>query len=269
MVVGGDGEIQRPRMKELIQQRLKDMEREHGIQVLYAVESGSRCWGFASPNSDWDVRFIYVRPVSWYLSIGDRRDVVEQLGPDDLDLAGWDLRKALRLFKGSNPSLLEWLHSPIVYVEQGTIAKELRALHALHTDQRAQMHHYRNLAWGNYQKYLHGRTAVNLKRYFYVLRALFACMMVERNGRLDSTVFNDHLQDIIPAGPVRRAVDDLLLKKVAGDELCNADRIGVIDDWIDEAFAYYNTDVMSALPVSERIPTEVLDVLFRNQVYRW
>jgi predicted nucleotidyltransferase len=234
--------------------------------VLYAVESGSRCWGFASPNSDWDVRFIYVHPLSWYLSIGDRRDVIEQLGPDDIDLAGWDLRKALRLFQGSNPSMLEWLFSPIVYREESLLISELRTLHAQCPDKRAQMHHYRNLAWGNFQKYINGRDQINLKRYFYVLRALFACIVVERNGRLHNAVFQDHLDLVLPNSPVRAAVDLLLEQKRAGAELGLADRIGVVDDWIDERFAEYGPERMEQIPKGDRVATMVLDRMFLKAV---
>jgi predicted nucleotidyltransferase len=104
-----------------ILERLEAAEAEHSIRVLYACESGSRAWGFASPDSDYDVRFIYVHDAEWYLSfdVEHRRDVVEYPIVDDIDCSGWDLRKALYLFTRSNGALLEWLHSPIVYVERG------------------------------------------------------------------------------------------------------------------------------------------------------
>jgi uncharacterized protein len=253
-------------MKDLIQQRLQAIEQQHDVRVLYAVESGSRNWGFASPNSDWDVRFIYVHQLPWYLSIGDKRDVIEELGPDDIDLAGWDIRKALRLFQSSNPSMLEWLHSTIVYRETGSLISELRNLHAQQPGQSASMHHYRSLALGNYQKYIHGRTQINLKRYFYVLRALFACILVERYGRLNNAVFTDHLQLVLPTGPVRQAMDQLLAQKRAGAELDLADRITVLDEWVAEQFFYYDHERMASVPKMPRVETAVLDQLFIAQV---
>ena len=103
--------------KEVLR-RLDAVEREEDVRVLYACESGSRAWGFASPDSDYDVRFIYVHRPDWYLSIVDRRDVIERPIVDEYDLSGWELRKTLRLFRKSNPPLIEWLGSPIVYRER-------------------------------------------------------------------------------------------------------------------------------------------------------
>lgn len=99
---------------EEIMRRLAALEKECGVTVLYACEAGSRAWGMDSPDSDYDVRFIYIQPLEWYLSVRQPRDVIERCGPV-FDLAGWELRKALALLRKSNPALLEWLHSPTVY----------------------------------------------------------------------------------------------------------------------------------------------------------
>src|SRR5436189_1813350 len=98
-----------------IKKELRRIEEQLEIKVLYAVESGSRAWGFASTDSDWDVRFLYARCPEWYLSVQDRRDVLEYPISEGLDVSGWDIRKALVLFARSNPPLMEWLRSPIVY----------------------------------------------------------------------------------------------------------------------------------------------------------
>ena len=99
---------------------LDSIERDENVRVLLAVESGSRAWGFASVDSDFDVRFIYIREPQWYLSIDveDRPDTIERPLHDELDVSGWDVRKALRLFRKSNPPLLEWLQCPIIYQER-------------------------------------------------------------------------------------------------------------------------------------------------------
>ncbi len=102
-------------IRTAIGEALAQAEQRYDVKVLLAVESGSRAWGFASPDSDWDVRFIYVHRPEWYLGIDEKRDVIEEMLPLDIDLAGWDLRKALRLFRKSNPPLLEWLRSPLNY----------------------------------------------------------------------------------------------------------------------------------------------------------
>jgi predicted nucleotidyltransferase len=104
-------------MEREIRESLDQIENDERVRVLYAVESGSRAWGFASADSDWDVRFIYARRADWYLSVQRRRDVLEYTLSNGLDMSGWDLRKALGLFAKLNPPLLEWIRSPIVYRE--------------------------------------------------------------------------------------------------------------------------------------------------------
>src|SRR5580698_9021306 len=117
-----------------IQQRVRDvlaqLEAERQVRVLFACESGSRAWGFASRDSDYDVRFLYVHRRDWYLSVEARRDVIELPIAEDLDVSGWDLRKALRLLRKSNPPLLEWLKSPVVYRHDPVFAVEFGALAA-------------------------------------------------------------------------------------------------------------------------------------------
>ena len=143
-----------------------EIERTEGVRLLYACESGSRAWGFASTDSDYDVRFLYLRPREWYLSIDveRRRDVIERPIDGLLDINGWDLRKALGLFRKSNPPLLEWLHSPIVYLDRHGVAERLRALLEQYYSPTACFHHYYHMAKGNYREYLKGEE-VKLKKY--------------------------------------------------------------------------------------------------------
>lgn len=154
---------------------ISDIERVHQVHVLYAVESGSRGWGFASADSDWDVRFVYVHPRDWYLSIHEGRDVIEEMRPGDLDLAGWDLRKTLKLLQKSNPPLLEWLYSPIVYREDTEFATSVRALVSLGFSHKHCFHHYLSMAHANNRASLQGER-VRAKKYLYVLRPLMAAM---------------------------------------------------------------------------------------------
>src|SRR5262245_17077734 len=115
-------------MKQRIVEELARLQSELGIRVLLAVESGSRAWGFASSDSDYDVRFIYVQPRNWYLTVFEGRDVIEAMLPGDLDLSGWELRKTLRLFAKCNLALNEWLDSPCVYAEVPKFTAQLRQL---------------------------------------------------------------------------------------------------------------------------------------------
>ena len=107
-------------MHKRIVESLRQIECEEDVTILYACESGSRAWGFESTDSDYDVRFIYLRKTPWYLTIQNKRDVIERPISDELDIAGWDLPKALGLFRKSNPPLLEWLRSPVVYLEEAS-----------------------------------------------------------------------------------------------------------------------------------------------------
>jgi uncharacterized protein len=160
---------------------LQQLERAHQIQILYACESGSRAWGFPSPDSDYDVRFIYLRPLEWYLSIDDRPDTI--LDPRGyandlpvnslLDINGWDLRKALKLFKGSNSAIYEWIQSPIIYQSQQGLTDRLRDLAPSYYTCRAGIHHYLNMTIGCYRKHLQ-TDVVKLKKYFYALRPILA-----------------------------------------------------------------------------------------------
>ena len=101
-----------------IRSKLQDIEEQENVRILYAAESGSRAWGFASPDSDYDVRFIYVRTPEDYLRLDQKRDVIEWQLDEVFDMNGWDIRKALTQFHKSNTTLFEWSHSPIVYWER-------------------------------------------------------------------------------------------------------------------------------------------------------
>lgn len=102
-------------MLDIILNKLDDIERKENVKIIYAVESGSRAWGFDSQDSDYDVRFIYVRPLNDYLSLEDIKDTIDYELNDVFDINGWDLKKALKLLYKSNPTLYEWKASPIVY----------------------------------------------------------------------------------------------------------------------------------------------------------
>mgnify|MGYP006200345901 CR=1 FL=1 len=115
-------------MRSWVLEELQRIEREHDVRVLYACESGSRAWGFASTDSDFDVRFIYVHRQDWYLRIDEPRDVIERPLTDELDISGWELRKTLRLLRNANPTLLEWLDSPLVYRAEPGALQALRGL---------------------------------------------------------------------------------------------------------------------------------------------
>lgn len=220
-------------MEERIKESLAEIEREEGVRVVYACESGSRAWGFPSADSDYDVRFIYVRPVDWYLSVDveHRRDVIERPITDELDVSGWDLRKALMLLKKSNPPLLEWLGSPIVYREETQVAERLRDLLPHYYSPVACLHHYLHMARGNYREYLKGDT-VRVKKYFYVLRPVLAIKWIEAGFGVVPTEFGALVERLIEDGELRETIADLIERKRAGNELDRGPAIPVLSDFL-------------------------------------
>jgi hypothetical protein len=204
---------------EQIFERLSAAEAEHGVRVLYACESGSRAWNFASPDSDYDVRFLYVRQAEWYLSFDVERcrDVIEFPIIDEIDCNGWDVRKAIYLFGRTNGALLEWLHSPIRYLERGSLAQDLRDLAPGAFNATALCYHYSHMARGNAREYLF-QDQVRLKKYFYVLRPLLAIRFVESGRGVPPVRFED-LVDAVAPNEIRPSIASLLSLKRSTPEL--------------------------------------------------
>lgn len=165
-----------------IDARLAAVEAQEDVRLLFAVESGSRAWGFPSPDSDYDVRFVYVRPRDWYLSLKGGRDVIEQPIVDDIDLNGWDVRKALGLLLKSNAIVGEWIGSPIRYrADEGAVAR-LAALADAVCDPHAVACHYAKLGRTAARDWLECDAAVTVKRYFYALRPALAIRWMRAHG---------------------------------------------------------------------------------------
>jgi len=250
-------------MREKIQNELARVERDEEVSILYAVESGSRAWGFASPDSDWDVRFVYVHPRDWYLTIEPGRDVIEQPIDAGLDLVGWDLRKALVLFRKGNPPLLEWLSSPHIYLEQTSFAMRLRAEVESHFKPANCIHHYLSMARKNYREYLKRDRDVRLKKYFYVLRPLLAAAWTMRHEAPPPMEFAAALDDFGVDATVRTEIDDLLVRKRAGDELARGPQRPLLNRFIEERIEATEAYVAS-LGRRELPPRARLDALFRE-----
>lgn len=221
-----------------IMAELAEVEREHGIEVLFAAESGSRAWGHASPDSDYDVRFIYRRPLGSYLSVGKRRDCLELGMMDgDLDFAGWDIDKALRLLIGGNPAIFEWLVSPIVYRTTEWVER-LTALAAMSPHRRAAHWHYRALARRQRELLGGDREVVKIKRYFYVIRPALACAWLAQNvepGRQVPMDVPALLRGVRLHHAVRVAICDLMALKAKTAELGDGPRIRVLDEFFEAA----------------------------------
>ncbi|TPQ48873.1 hypothetical protein C2U72_21400 [Prosthecomicrobium hirschii] len=218
---------------EEIAARLAEVAAEAGVRVLFAVESGSRAWGFASPDSDWDIRFVYAAPLADYLTVRPRRDVIEQpVDARGIDLAGWDVRKALQLLLASNPALIEWLQSPITYADDGAFRPAVAELAATHASRRALTHHYRSIARTHWERDLARTDTVKLKRYFYVLRAVAALAWVARTDALPPIRLADLIAGVDFPADARADLDDLLALKTSLSELGTGARRPALDRFI-------------------------------------
>jgi len=221
-------------VRQEVLHRLRVAESEHHTKVLLAIESGSRAWGFASPNSDYDARFIYVHPQEWYLSVGleEKRDVIEYPIVDDMDINGWDLRKALRLFAKSNPGFVEWIQSPIVYERTGTFHAKARELLPQVYSIESGIYHYRSMAKTNYRGYL--RTEhVPLKKYFYVLRPLLSVRWLEHYQTPAPIEFQQLLEVIGDEEGLGTAINDLLALKRESPEMGLSPQVAPIQRFIE------------------------------------
>jgi uncharacterized protein len=176
-------------MRDEILAALRSIEAEAQVRVLLAVESGSRAWGFASPDSDYDVRFIYVHESAWYLTVFESRDVIEKMLPGELDVSGWDLRKSLRLFSKCNLALNEWLGSPVVYSETSEFRSELRALIPMFFNPTRATHHYRSMAKQALSN-LTSENQISIKKLLYAARALLACRWIRQYKSQPPTEFH-------------------------------------------------------------------------------
>ena len=237
-------------VSERVRDTLARLEAERNVRVLYACESGSRAWGFASRGSDYDVRFLYVHSRDWYLSVEDRCDVIEEPIADDLDVSGWELRKALRLLRKSNPPLLEWLRSPIVYQYDPAFVAQFGALATEFYSPRRCFRHYLHMAFGNWRDYLCGRKQVSLKKYLYVFRPLLACRWIERGIGPVPMLFDELVAQVLDEPEVREAIAELVARKRAGDELDSAPRVEALDRFIKTELPRLE----SLLPAEEVLP---------------
>ncbi len=219
-------------MRETILSKLGEIENRENVKILLAVESGSRAWGFASPDSDYDVRFIYVRPKEDYLRLEKTRDVIELPIEGELDINGWDLDKTLRLLRASNPTLFEWFSSPIVYRETA-FAQEFRSIMQRYFSSKRGLSHYLSMASSNYREYLKGNM-VKAKKYFYVLRPVLACRWILDKGSPPPMLFSELMEaelDPVLLPDVNRLLD----LKMNAPEINTIPKIESINRYLDSS----------------------------------
>jgi predicted nucleotidyltransferase len=232
-------------MEAVIKQALQAIEEEKQVRIIYACESGSQAWGFASADSDYDVRFVYVHPVETYLRLDTPRDVIERM-VGELDISGWDIYKALRLLRKSNPPLLEWLFSSIIYREEAVIVNEMRDLARRICSSAPLYYHYCNMAGHNYRQYIQGKSEVPVKKYLYVLRPLVALLYLEQHQQIPPTNFLETLNSVRLDDAVRAAILELVERKKAGGEMGMGAPYPHLNAFVDEHLQKWKK------PMSER-----------------
>lgn len=241
---------------EKIQEALREIEHRQGVRILYACETGSRAWGFPSPDSDYDIRFVYIHKRDWYLSLSEKKDTVESM-IGELDITGWDLRKCLRLLKKSNAPLIERFNSPVIYREEGEFRETFSQLVQLYYSPTAVFYHHFSQA-RKFQAELEGKKEIKLKSYFYMVRSLLSCLWISR----DTAVVPMNIGALMQSLPVHQSqwLNELIGLKAQVDEKYLHRRTADMDEMIREWFTIAEA-AAGKLPVNQADST-ALDQFF-------
>ncbi|MFN0299025.1 MAG: nucleotidyltransferase domain-containing protein [Burkholderiales bacterium] len=254
-----------PEMRAQILDCLVDLERRDDVTVLFACESGSRGWGFASPDGDYDVRSIYVNRLDWYLSVEPRRDVIEQPISGDLDVNGLDLRKALQLLRKSNPILLEWLRSPIVYREETDTVARLRMLAEQGFSAVRGYHHYVSMAKKNFREHLRGEE-VRYKKFLYVMRPLLAARWIREDRGVPPMRFAELAEATLDDRVLLVEVNRLLEVKMRAGEAATSPRWDGLHAFIETELAVAMAHVVKD---ATQLDTTALDAFLSGTAHRY
>ncbi len=249
-------------MKTTIQQRLTEIEKEQGIKILYSCESGSRAWGFPSPDSDYDVRFIYLRQFEDYLTIQPKKDHLSFPIDNELDIYGWDISKVLQLITKSNTTPFEWLQSPVIYKEDKTFKEELWQLCQSYFCPRSNIHHYLGVARGAMET-IH-EEKIKIKKLFYVLRPLLSALWCAERDTIAPMSISP-LMDILSDDLHRKILSLIKIKSTAAEGyMIKIDQD--LREWIDITFDYCMN--ASAQMVRKSFDIEEADILFRKMILK-
>lgn len=250
-----------------IQCKLDEAEARNGIKILYACESGSRGWNFASPDSDFDVRFIYVHDRDWYLGAAPEEKSgtmdlgIEYTAAGELDINGWELRKALKLFRRSNGSLLEWLSSPIIYREVGGTTHRLRELAPLCFSSVALWNHYRGLMEKSRARYQ--SESPTIKTWFYVLRPLLCAHWIESGLGIPPMCFDKVIEGVVTIPALKTEIYDIIERKRLGDESALFTPSPFVEKYVEKLLSLLEP------PAVSRGQKPDMDTIFREALECW
>lgn len=226
-------------MDEKITHYLNKIEKEKEVKILLACETGSRAWGFPSPDSDYDIRIVYVHRKDWYLSLSDKKDSIELMFENnDIDITGWDLRKSLKLLQKSNPPLLERIQSPIIYKSEQFFLTEINSLANSQYSRIATIHHYLSMT-KKFTEELKESKNYKLKKFFYALRSAIACKWIIEREDIPPIEFKKMLAGLYIDQYLLKRINDLIQLKATISEsyLHNGENelILFIENCIEEA----------------------------------
>ena len=247
-------------IKKEILEKIEEIEAREGVRVLYAVESGSRAWGVESLDSDYDVRFIYMRPKDDYLRLDEKRDIIEWQFDDVLDINGWDIKKTLIQFHRGNATLFEWANSPVVY-KTTRIWEEIYEDCRQYFSRKAALCHYYGTAKSTYEQYL-TQEQVRYKKYIYALRPLLACKYIEENGTVPPVRFEELLGQKLDDGLYDEIMKMLAIKAQSDEKALNP-RMVRIHKYIENEIAKYAA-LSQATEEDRNADWTVLNRIFRK-----
>lgn len=249
-------------MNILVPKKLQEIEKEYNVTILLAVESGSRAWGFASPDSDFDVRFIYKRPKNEYLKLNTDRDVIELPVDDTWDVNGWDLDKTLKLLFKSNPTLFEWINSPLCYYKTDFTDKIKPVLNEYFSVKNT-VYHYLNTARNHMKIYLSGKK-IHPKKYFYALRPVLACLWVLEHQTPPPVLFSELTKTMLPDN-LLPSLDYLLDIKMNNPEKAEIAPVRDIDEFLRQHIEEIDK-AMESLQRREYKSWDLLNEFFINEI---
>jgi len=245
-------------IEDLVSSKLDEIEKKENIRILHAVESGSRAWGFASPDSDYDVRFIYVRPKEDYLKLESIKDTIDWELDETLDINGWDIKKVLQHFYKSNATVFEWANSPIVYRTTDEW-KRIYEVGKTYFSCKSAMYHYYGTANKTYNEYLN-EDYVKYKKYFYALRPILAAKWIEQKHCPPPVLFQE-LVDSVLIEDMKEPVEKLVARKMKMAESDKSKKLVRISRYLLENIMYYKELLEGT--IDDRFPEwEPLDKAF-------
>jgi len=230
-------------MKDRIKEICKNIEKEKNIKILFAVENGSRAWRMDSKDSDYDVRFVFVRPLSEYIQINKPGEVIDAAFDKDgkpcsaegafIDMSGFDVFKYVKMLSSSNPTTIEWLMSDIVYY--GKQNKIFKKFAVENFNKISLYHHYKSMCRNNYLKYLKSGNLITYKKYLYAYRGLINAKWVVHKKTVPPIIFSDALKDmrsIIPDSILNK-LNEIINLKAQGKEKDIIQNIVEMDNYIE------------------------------------